>query len=280
MAEITYTSPDIVAKAVSHMRPDQCAIFSDLDGTILKINPDRDKVRLDDQFRTHIRSFVSQGGLFAPVTGRDMGYVDQHIFPEKDLPISSGHGIFMREGFQAKVMLIVPPVDEDNLDALLSTMPLEEGMEIEKKTFARSIHYINSTDQAQAEHKAKLLADFVQSSYNSSRPVEEYLKIETGHKVFELGPAAANKGRAVEIFMGRPDFKGRFAMMFGDQPADASAMEVVNARGGLSVGVGPEAPDIAHFRVESPDHLCEVMRFIATPQPAPSPRNATSFRLA
>lgn len=66
------------------------------------------------------------------------------------------------------------------------------------------------------------------------------------------------KGTAVEAILKRLDrpFAACFA---GDHANDASAFETVDRCGGISIGVGPEAPVCAKFRLDSPQTLFDLL---------------------
>ncbi len=67
----------------------------------------------------------------------------------------------------------------------------------------------------------------------------------SGAGVSRGGTSSGTKGDAVERLAGA----GALVVFAGDAANDAEAVAAVNARGGLTVGVGPEAPDAVRVRV-------------------------------
>ncbi len=62
------------------------------------------------------------------------------------------------------------------------------------------------------------------------------------------------KGDAIEWMLGGQN-RELFALFAGDGANDAEAMEAVNARGGLTIGIGNEAPACAQLHVETPQEF-------------------------
>lgn len=73
--------------------------------------------------------------------------------------------------------------------------------------------------------------------------------LQFGKMVFELRPARASKGDALERFLQAAPFKNRLPVAIGDDLTDESMFAVANARGGVSVRVGSiDAPSCAGLR--------------------------------
>jgi trehalose 6-phosphate phosphatase len=84
-----------------------------------------------------------------------------------------------------------------------------------------------------------------------SRQMGSGLEVQPGQMVMELRPAGASKGAAVGEFMQESPFRGRFAVMIGDDLTDESAFRWVNSAGGLSIAVNASHPTAAMARLAS-----------------------------
>jgi trehalose-phosphatase len=89
------------------------------------------------------------------------------------------------------------------------------------------------------------------------------LRIREVTQALEISLAGAwTKGEAVERMLAAlpPDV---FPVYAGDGANDTEAVDRVNARGGLTVGIGPEAPDAASARLPTTEGLAEGLARLA-----------------
>jgi trehalose 6-phosphate phosphatase len=70
--------------------------------------------------------------------------------------------------------------------------------------------------------------------------------------VQELRPAAFDKGHAVAELMEQEPFAGRRPVVVGDDRTDEFAFAAANARGGVSILVGPRGDTVATYRIDDP----------------------------
>ena len=81
-------------------------------------------------------------------------------------------------------------------------------------------------------------------------------RVIAGKMVFEIAPAAHNKGAAIRRIIEEPPFSGRVPVFVGDDVTDEDGFEVVNQLDGVSIKVGDLAysaakyglPDVAAVR--------------------------------
>ncbi len=71
--------------------------------------------------------------------------------------------------------------------------------------------------------------------------VDSGLEIQPGKMVFELRPAGADKGHALEAFMAAPPFAGRRPLAVGDDLTDEAMFAVAVRLGGMAVRVGAKS---------------------------------------
>ena len=76
--------------------------------------------------------------------------------------------------------------------------------------------------------------------------------LQPGDHVIEVVPQGADKGTAIEAFLGEPPFLGRVPVFLGDDLTDEHGFDVVNARGGYSVLVGTRMQSVACFQLRDP----------------------------
>ncbi len=254
-----------VAEALLRIR--KPALFSDMDGTLVDFNDVPENVRMPATTVKDIKLLhETLGGAFAVVTGRDMAFIDHTIFPDFEVPLSVGHGTQLRLPNKPVVNVAIS-VDEKELDALLQDYQkrfILTGVRIESKPHARALHWVESPlPHDEVEKDIRPIIDEIIARYNADKEQQFHVKAEIGRKVFEIGPAAASKGHALTMFMQDERFQGRTPIFLGDQPADASAMQVARDMGGIAIGVGKDAPSIAHYRLNQPEDARSLIKTLA-----------------
>lgn len=235
--------------------PTGWALFLDVDGTLVDLVDDPKAVRADApllDLLTRLDRLL--GGALAIVSGRDLADIDRILAPLR-LPAAGGHGAALRR--QAGTRAVGPPPAPKS--AAAAAAAARDGVRVERKTHSTAFHYRGRPDakaaaQAMAE---RLLAE-----------LGDGWRLLPGKDVFEILPATADKGRAVARFMEAPPFAGRRPIFIGDDVTDEGGFAEVNARGGLSIRIGPPAPlSPATTRLDSPTAL---RRWLADAWAAPS----------
>jgi trehalose 6-phosphate phosphatase len=234
-----------VARPPQALRLDGCALFLDLDGTLLELAPRPDEVRVAPALLELLRALMRRaGGAVALVSGRSIATLDTLLAPLR-LPLSGLHGFERRD---ASAILV--PRQRPGPEVLLHEarhlmaqwLAQEPRLVMEDKDLALALHY------RQAPH---LEAELVSSiTAIASRPGSG-LRAQRGRMVVELTPDTVSKATAVAEFMHEEPYRGRRPVYVGDDLTDEPAFEWVNAAGGISVAVDVAPPTSARTHLGS-----------------------------
>ncbi len=223
------------------------AFFLDVDGTLINIAATPDDIAIDPSvLPTLARLSEAAGGALALISGRPLSDLDRLFAPLK-LPSAGLHGIERRNG---KGTIFRPSKPDDGIKQILDGMHefarRTPGILVEDKGFTAAIHFRGAP---QEEIAVLRLADGLIAAAGGD------LKIQNGKMVVEIKPAGADKGHAIEAFMGEPPFAGRNPVFIGDDATDEDGFATVNRLGGHSIRVGCEASTTARWCVATVDEF-------------------------
>ncbi|KAF1686015.1 trehalose-phosphatase [Pseudoxanthomonas broegbernensis] len=233
-----------MADAIPH-RPspppldDACALFLDVDGTLIDFAPDPASVRLLPQVREAIGRISDRlGGAVALVSGRPLLQLDA-LFAPLRLPAAGLHGHQLRAGAQAEAG--APALDAAS--RLLHELHRQAaqlaaahpGVLVEDKGVSLALHWRT------APQAAERVTGFARERIAS---LPGY-RLQPGDHVIEFVPEGADKGRALERMMARAPFAGRVPVFVGDDLTDEFGFAAAHRAGGWSVLVGERAGSIA-----------------------------------
>ena len=232
------------AFAAVRREPEQWAVFLDIDGCLLDLAPTPDEIYVPPELPSAIeRLRLALGGALALVTGRGLTYADA-LFDPFPFPIAGLHGAEMRGPDGKMIHAVAPPAFAELKAALAEEAKAMPGVLIEDKGAAVAAHY------RLAPHYELTLGERMRAFAEAAGPD---WALQLGKMVYEIRPARASKGDAVERFMSEPPFAGRLPLTLGDDLTDESMFAVANARGGLSFRVGrPDAQTCALGTVPTP----------------------------
>jgi len=128
------------------------------------------------------------------------------------------------------------------------------GLRLEDKGVALAIHFRQTPELG--DEVLEFLGTVAQSAG---------LAVQQGKMVAELKQARHDKGKGIAALLANPPFSGRKPVFIGDDATDESGFLFVNARGGVSVRVGPAgiASD-ARYRLHDPVEVrAELHRLLA-----------------
>ncbi len=228
-------------------------LLSDYDGTLTPIVPTPEEARLRGETRQLLADLAQVPGVFVGVvSGRAIDDLKQLV---------NLSGIYYAGTSGLELDLLGPRIDHP--DSSLARDLLEEwatrlrqfvqafeGAWLERKALGMTLHYrrLAMADAPRFREQAHALLD----------EAGDRLKVLDVSKGIEIIPNLGwDKGTALEFIL---DDAARHALPFyaGDAANDADALIAARKRGGIAVGVGPEAPSEAEYRFEAPEDLTDL----------------------
>jgi trehalose 6-phosphate phosphatase len=213
--------------------PDGWAFFLDIDGTLIDIAPTPDAVVVPAGLPEALAALVAAtGGAVAVLTGRDLATVDR-LFAPILLPAGAVHGSLLRDAHGA--IIGDPPAAglsavRERLAAFVEANP---AALLEDKGTAVAVHFrVDPGLESAAEAAVG----------EAMAATGEGLAVQPGKMVFEVRPAGADKGAALDVFMQSQDFRGRRPIAVGDDLTDESMFRAALAHGGAAFRVGTPPP--------------------------------------
>jgi len=219
--------------------PERCALFIDIDGTLLGVAPTPDAVSVPAGLVALLEGVVrGLGGAAVVLTGRRIADADR-LFSPLELIASGVHGTELRCARGAAIATLAPPIPAEVVQAMNNIAHLAAGILVEQKGCGVAVHYRNAP-LARRALESELAAIIAASSYD--------LVLREGRKVLEAVPRGYSKGTALLQIATQPLFQGRRAVMIGDDVGDESAFLAAERLGGLGLRVAGE-----HFTAEAAD---------------------------
>lgn len=231
------TLETLESTTLSGLKPDDVALFLDIDGTLLEHQPHPEGVFVDEALRDVIVRLDSRlGGALALVTGRSVAMVDR-LFGKLELPTAGLYGLEHRlEKHGAITTADEPPDLAAIADQLQEEFHTVRGIYFERKGAVMAIHTRGAPDY---------LPQVKAASERALKKLGEKYRLLAGHAGVEFMPLDALKSAAIQRFMQMQPFASRRAVFLGDDTADESGFDYVNEIGGVSVRVRPEGPTAA-----------------------------------
>jgi trehalose 6-phosphate phosphatase len=185
------------------------------------------------------------GGAVALVSGRRISTLDMLFAPLK-LPAAGLHGVERRK---ADGKIQGASFVDSQLDRARAAMKIfvdaHPGTLLEDKDRTIALHYRMAPQFEQTARESVLgIAKQLGSNYH----------IQGGKMMFEIKPRGFSKATAIQAFMKESPFNGRRPVFAGDDCTDQDGFGMVEAHGGISIGVGERVqgqfylPDVAAVR--------------------------------
>jgi trehalose 6-phosphate phosphatase len=223
--------PTIVARPEQLLAaPARWAFFMDIDGTLLDMAPTPDAVMVPPGLiETCARLAEKFDGAVALSTGRRVSDADRLFRPLK-LVTAGVHGTEVRRDAGGDIMMLVPPVPANIVQAINDLTLIAPAILVEQKGAGMAVHYRNAPDardtlEAELRRIVRGYADFV---------------VRPGRKVLEVIPNGYSKGTVLDWLMKREPFRGRCPIMIGDDYGDQSALLAAERHGGFGLKVAGE----------------------------------------
>ena len=213
-----------------------CALFLDVDGTLIDFAEDPLKVQLVPQVREAIGMLSDRlGGAVALVSGRPLTQLDA-LFAPLRLPAAGLHGHELRSDLAARAAM---PSASDTTDWLHGLHERAEhmarhhpGVRVEGKGVSMALHWRGAPEAAES------VIAFAREQIGE---LPGY-RLQPGDHVVEFVPQGADKGVAVELMMQRAPFLGRVPFFVGDDLTDEYGFVAAQRLNGWGVRVGSREP--------------------------------------
>ena len=227
-------------------------ILLDYDGTLVPIQRTPDEATLSDRARSRIQNIAEQDDCMTIViSGRSSSFIAKQV---RDIPLALAceHGGQFRSAPGKRWKRLVAADTKEWFPIVRSIMEdfckRTPGAFIEKKKFALSWHYRQSSEHFSAYQARRLIAEL--KSTLSSRPVS----ILHGKKVVEVRAAEANKGHFVRWLLDRYALSDDIQIIaIGDDKTDEDMFRALPDHA-ITVKVGHDYSD-AHYRLSTPDDV-------------------------
>jgi trehalose 6-phosphate phosphatase len=126
---------------------------------------------------------------------------------------------------------------------------------LEKKRLGLTVHYRQLPEQMHGSLQAAVR--------ELTQHFKGELRVVQGPKAWEITPAESwNKGTAVRLILADLAADSDILFYAGDGANDTEAIEEVAAMGGITVGIGPDAPSTAEYRLRSHAVLRALLRYL------------------
>ncbi len=224
-------------------------LLFDYDGTLTPIVEHPRLAVLDGKTRRLLVDLASRPHVHVGiVSGRDLAELESLVgVPGLYLAGTGGLELDLRG-----LRIVYPGADQvtETLEAIAlqleSPVTSYDGAWLERKKRGLTVHYRHMP--------AHLLGSLRDAVVLATSRFAGAVRIVQGPKAWELTPANAwNKGTAVRVIFADCGADDAGLLYAGDGANDTEALAEVAALGGLTLGVGPDAPSVAAYRLE--DHV-------------------------
>lgn len=208
-----------------------CALFLDLDGTLIDIGRRPDGVVVPSGLaQLLLRLSAGLRGALAINSGRPIADIDRFLAPLT--PIAAGvHGAELRLAAGGEVHHLAKSLEPSLVDAVYELCQVDDGVSVELKGFSIAVHYRMAPEAGPKIEAA--LRHILEGG-------PDHLILSRGRKVFEILPRHISKGAALESVLALPGFCGRRPIMVGDDASDETALDAARRLGGLGLRVAGE----------------------------------------
>ncbi|MGE8643378.1 trehalose-phosphatase [Acinetobacter vivianii] len=217
-------------------------LFLDIDGTLADFQLDPNDCFIPAKTLNTLEKIISNKIPVVAITGRDIDSA-RKLFESLDLPIAALHGLDIYLGKEKKLHASKNFLEISYIYNMLTKacIPYPDLL-IENKKSSIALHY----------RKAPALESIAKKIILESQQVFPNLKLIQGKFVYELIPAQANKGLAIEEVLAHFNQHDLYIPVFiGDDVTDEDGFYFVNqVEDGISIKVGQ---GLTHARYQLQD---------------------------
>ncbi|HYV88235.1 MAG TPA: trehalose-phosphatase [Candidatus Polarisedimenticolia bacterium] len=229
------------------MASQNCALFLDVDGTLLDIAPTPATVRVPANLTRSLDAVAaSLDGALALVSGRLIDDLDR-LFRPLRLPSAGLHGAEIRRSARGDIeYLDCAPIAPALREAINGIVEAHRGVRLEDKGHALALHYRARPAAGPLLGQAlrRLIAE-----------CGEGLSLLQGKMVLEVRDLRHSKASAVSAFMAVQPFAGRRPIFLGDDRTDEDGFTAVENKGGLALPVGRTHDSLREPAFASPSEV-------------------------
>ena len=224
------------------------AVFLDFDGTLVRVAPLPEHVRMDEGMREILRKLAAHRNVtLAVISGRQRADLQRYVGLRRVKYL----GLY---GWESNGSRKVPfPVRVSlarTLIELMNGLRPFSGVWIEPKRNTFSVHLKGTSGETQRQVRQQV-TDCV-------RPLRETLKVMSNLRDLEVAPVAiGDKGVAVRKLLDAPALRGALPIYFGDDFSDEPAFAA--ARNGISVLVGKRRATRAKYCLRGPAEVAAAL---------------------
>jgi trehalose 6-phosphate phosphatase len=229
----------------AHRQGSSLVLLFDYDGTLTPIVEQPSLAVLDRKTRRLLADLVSRPRVYVGVlSGRTLDELKSLVrVPNVYLAGTGGMELDLRG-----LRIIHPHADRiaNTMSRLASCLeaPIADyqGAWLEKKSLGLTVHYRHLP--------GRLLGPLLGAITDTTREFASEVRIVRGPKAMEITPANGwNKGMATRLILADLGVASDILFYAGDGENDSEAIEEVVAMGGITVGIGPDAPVAAACRL-------------------------------
>jgi trehalose 6-phosphate phosphatase len=210
-----------------------CALFLDIDGTLLDLAPTPDSVRVDAGISALLPALAQRlDGAIALITGRSMADADG-LFRGLSLPLAGQHGLERRaaDGSLHRHLPSFAGLERLRRD-LTEFVAQHDGLMLEDKGTTLALHYRQAPRLASHVHRT------LRSHLAAALANEAGWGLQPGKGVLEVKPDGRDKGTVILEYMEEEPFARRLPVFVGDDKTDEYGFVAVTVAGGWAVKVG------------------------------------------
>ena len=211
--------------------PEKWALFLDIDGTLIDLASDPEKVLVPPGLPPLLLALEAQfDGALALNTGRQLSIVDHMMAPAR-FAAAGVHGTELRTRNSGAVTQLAPPVPRALLTEVeAAAFTLHPDLKVEDKHVGLAVHYRHAPG---CEANLRAALERIASGWKD-------FEMRPGRKVLELVPRGLTKATAIAHFLQSAPYRGRLPIAIGDDAGDGPALAYARELGGVGMSVAGE----------------------------------------